>query len=69
MLTKRKLRKTARQLAEIGSVVDTTFEVYINNDEPRNYPDYESAVAAIKEYRDANVIFSLKVYRINIFSL
>lgn len=62
-------RKVARKLAKIGSCVDTSFMVYINNDEPVSFPSKENLLSYLKEYRLCNVISRLQIYRIETYSL
>lgn len=62
-------RKIARKLAKIGSMVDTSYMVYVNNDEPCMFPSQSDALSYIKEYRESNQIFRLQIYRIETYSL
>ena len=65
----RSKRKIAKQLASIGSRVDSVFVVYLNNDEPVNFNSRSSALQYVSDYRAENVIFSFKLYRIDTYSL
>lgn len=59
----------AKKLAAIGSCVDSSYMIYINNDEPKVFPDKEVAMSFINEYRSQNVIFKLQLYRCDVYSL
>lgn len=61
--------KIAQKLAEIGSCVDTSFIVYVNNDEPISFPAKKNLVSYLEEYRTYNVISRLQIYRIETYSL
>ena len=69
MFNRFRLRKTARQLASLGSKVDEQFMVYLNNDEPVAFPTRSGALNYIKNYRLDNEIFLIQIYRINTYSL
>lgn len=62
-------RKMLKRLAKIGSCVDTSFIVYVNNDEPISFPHYDDCVAYLKRYRDNNPISKLQIFRIETYSL
>lgn len=64
-----KKRKIAKRLQSIGSSIVTQFVVEINNEDGRNFDTRTDALAYIKAFREENVIFSLKMYRIEIYSL
>ena len=64
-----KKRRLAEKLASVGAHVDTTFLVYINNDEPISFLSRQSALQHIEEYRLTNQIFKLQIYRIESYSL
>lgn len=62
-------RICAKRLANIGSIVDTSYLVYLNNEGPMSFPTKDDAFKYIKNYRDNNVIFKLQIYRIESYSL
>lgn len=62
-------RKMAKRLAKIGSCVDMSFLLYINNEEPISFPTYANCVAYLKEFRENNVISKLQIFRIETYSL
>ena len=64
-----KNRKLAKRLAKIGSHVEDTYVVYLNNNEPISFESYYAALSAIKSYRENTEIFSLKIYRVETYSL
>lgn len=59
----------AKRLAKIGSCVDTSFMVYVNNEEPISFPTMDNVLSYLKEYRSNNVICRLQIYRIETYSL
>lgn len=59
----------AKRLVKIGSCVDTSFMVYVNNDEPISFPTKDNVLSYLKEYRSDNVISRLQIYRIETYSL
>lgn len=65
-LSRRMLRK---RFEEIGSNVLINYQVEINNEEPLTFPDKTSVIAYLQHYREGNVIFSLKLFRIELYSL
>lgn len=64
-----RMRKIARQLASIGSMVDESYMIEINNESAMTFPDYDSLMSYLKRFRENNIIFNLKIYRINVYSL
>lgn len=64
-----KKRKIARKLASIGSHVESTFVVYLNNDEPVSFLCRSSALQYVADYRLINEIFHFQFYRIETYSL
>ena len=61
--------KLRKRLAKIGSSIDTSFLVYINNEEPMSFPSQDSCFDYIKSFRSDNVIFKLQIFRIETYSL
>lgn len=59
----------AKRLAAIGSTVDISFLLYLNNDEPISFPSYDDALNYLRDYRSQNVISRLQIYRIETYSL
>lgn len=64
-----KRRKLLRKLADVGSSVDVSYMVYINNDEPCVFPSKDDAISYIRQYRLATSIFKLQLFRIEVYSL
>lgn len=62
-------RKIAKKLAKIGACVDTSYMVYVNNDEPVSFPSKDNLMSYLREYRSNNVISRLQIYRIETYSL
>lgn len=62
-------RKLAKRLAAVGSRVDEQYLLYVNNDEPICFTDYQSVIEAIQKYRERNEIFKLQIFRIETYSL
>lgn len=62
-------RKMAKRLARIGSMVDTSFMVYVNNEEPIRFESYSDALDYLKRFRSENVIHKLQIFRIETYSL
>lgn len=58
-----------RKLSEVGSRVDESYMLYVNNDEPVRFETKDAAFKYLSDYRDNNVIFNLGVYRIETYSL
>ena len=59
----------AKRLASVGSRVDTSFLVYLNNEEPRQFDSRDNAISYVEDYRDNNAIFKLQIFRIESYSL
>lgn len=68
-MNKFRLRKVAKKLASIGSIVDETYMLEINNESPMTFPSYDDLLGYLKHFRESNIIFNLKIYRINVYSL
>lgn len=66
-LRKRKLG--SKRLAEVGSLIDTSFVLYVNNLEPISFATKDAAFKYLSEFRSENVIFKLQIYRIETYSL
>lgn len=66
MLKNRILR---RRLRQIGTSVDMSFLLYLNNESPMSFPNEDSLFKYVKEYRENNTIFNLQIYRIETYSL
>lgn len=66
MLSKRSIRK---KLVSIGSRVDESFCVYVNNDDPKYFSCHDDAISYLQNYRENNVIFKLQLFRIETYSL
>lgn len=62
-------RKIAKKLVAAGSCVDTSFMVYLNNDEPAVFPTHDDCMDYIRSYRENNCIFKMQIYRIETYSL
>lgn len=62
-------RRCAKRLAKIGSIVDTSYLVYLNNEDPMTFALRDDAYKYIKNYRDNNAIFKLQIFRIESYSL
>ena len=62
-------RRIARKLAKIGSQVDDSYMVYVNNEEPITFPSKDNLLSYLKEYRSCNVISRLQIFRIETYSL
>lgn len=62
-------RKIAKMLQKVGSSVDVSFLVYVNNDEPRKFDSRQSALVFLNDYRKQNTIFNLQIFRIEVYSL
>lgn len=66
MLSNWKLR---RRLCQIGTSVDVSYLLYLNNQEPIHFPSQNDCFAYIRQFRNENEIFKLQVYRIETYSL
>lgn len=66
MLSSLKYRK---RLKRIGSSVDTSYMLYINNQQPISFPTQDDCFRYIKDFRRENVIFKLEIFRIETYSL
>lgn len=62
-------RRVAKKLASVGSRVDCSYLVYINNDEPVTFSTHDECMSYIREYRSNNVIFKLQIFRCEVYSL
>lgn len=61
--------KLRNKLKKVGAMVDTSYLCYVNNDEPRQFETQQDCYNYLKEYRSNNVIFSIKIFRIETYSL
>lgn len=66
MLRKRKLYK---RLASIGSKVECVYQAQVNNESIQTFSSESEVKSYLSAYREGNVIFSLKLYRIEVYSL
>lgn len=64
-----KNRKLAKRLASIGSSIECSWLVEINNEPSITFDTQDAALDYLKGYREKNVIFSLKMFRVELFSL
>lgn len=62
-------KKTAKRLAAIGSCVDTSYMLYVNNENPISFPCKDDLLSYLSEFRQNNVISRLQIYRIETYSL
>lgn len=62
-------RKIAKKLSELGSRVDLSYMVYVNNDEPVRLSSKDEVQSYISSYRETNTIFKLQIFRCEIYSL
>ena len=62
-------RKIRKRLNEIGSHVETTFMLYVNNENPMMFDEKRQLVDYLKHFREENEIFKLQIYRIETYSL
>lgn len=62
-------RKIAKRLAQIGSMIDTNYMLYINNEKPMSFQSYDDVISYLKEFRSNNVISKLQIFRIETYSL
>lgn len=69
MFKKIRLRKVARQLANLGSIVDTSYMIEVNNEPALTFPTNDDVIAYLSKFRENNVIFRLKIYRVAVYSL
>lgn len=58
-----------KRLQRIGSSVDVSYLLYLNNLEPISFPSQDDCFQYIKNFRNENVIFKLQIYRIETYSL
>ena len=61
--------KLRRRLKRIGSSCDTSYMLYVNNDEPCVFPSRSDVESYLSHYRSENIIFKLQIYRIETYSL
>lgn len=61
--------RNRRRLSKIGSCVETSFLLYVNEVEPISFPDRDSVVSYLSRFRETTPIYSLKIYRIETYSL
>lgn len=69
MFNKWKNRKVARQLAAIGSHVDSQFVLYVNKEDAMYFTNKVDLLQYLSNYREINPIYSLKIYRVDTYSL
>ena len=62
-------RQYYRRLKSIGTSVDTSYLVYINNDNPVSFPSKDDCYNYIRTYRNETRIFKLQIFRIETYSL
>lgn len=62
-------RKVAKRLAEIGACVDTSYLLYVNNEDPMTFGSYDDILSYLQNFRDNNVISKLQIFRIETYSL
>lgn len=64
-----KRRKLAQRLARIGSCVDTSYLLYVNNEDAMSFHSYDDALSYLKSFRSDNIIYKLQIFRIETYSL
>lgn len=64
-----KMLKLRRRLKEIGSSIDTSYLLFINNEKPISFPTRSQVLDYVKRFREDNTIFNLQIYRIETYSL
>lgn len=62
-------RRIKRQLNAIGSFVESSYMLYVNNLSPMSFPSKDDLVNYLSEFRNENQIFALQIYRIDTYSL
>lgn len=61
--------RLAKRLASVGACVDTSYLLYVNNDEPISFNNLDDCKSYLSDYRKDNSIFRLQIYRIETYSL
>ena len=61
--------KYRRRLSKIGSCVESSFLLYVNEVEPMTFPDKESVVSYLTRFRDTTPVYNLKIYRVETYSI
>lgn len=64
-----KRRKLLKRLQSLGSNVLVSYRVIINHEISQDLSSMEEVKSFLSSYRDNNVIYSLELYRIEIYSL
>lgn len=61
--------KLRRRLRQIGTSVDVSYLLYLNNQDPIHFPSQNDCFAYVKQFRNENEIFKLQIFRIETYSL
>lgn len=62
-------RRMLKRLEAIGSQVNVVYQIRVNNADMIAFDSEDAVYKYLSDYRDNNVIFSLEMYRIEIYSL
>lgn len=62
-------RKLAKKLASIGSRVESSFMLHLNNEPAMTFQSKEDLLKYLETYRETNTIYSLAIYRVDVYSL
>ena len=58
-------RKIAHRLAQVGSSIDTSYLLYVNNEEAISFPSKEDCISYLQQFRENNIISRIQIYRID----
>lgn len=61
--------KMRRKLQNVGACVDTSYLLYINNEQPITFALRNDLMSYVQNFRNENPIFKLQIYRIETYSL
>lgn len=64
-----KKRKYLKRLLSLGTNVLVCFRVIVNDGEPIEFAEFDEVVSYLTHYRESNVIYSLQLFRVEIYSL
>lgn len=64
-----KRRQIAKRLQAVGSQVDESYMLYVNNVEPITFSTYQDCIDYLQHFRESSEIFKLQIYRIETYSL
>lgn len=62
-------KQDKKMLLSDGVKTSVNYSVIVNNEEIKYFDDYSSALLYISNYREANQIFNLSVFRVEFYSL